>query len=105
MEAADAVLWGGITAALQEEQGEPPGLETTKHKVKLPRADTALTSPAVQSDRAISAAVTALQQGQRGHQFQLFCFMLPISVHMLQDTCCFREEKAKCQPSPKRLLM
>lgn len=78
LEAADAALWGGgITAALQQEQSEPSSLETTKHKVKAPRAGTVQTQ-----GRVIPAVVTAQQQGQRRHQFQLFCFMLSVPVHM-----------------------
>lgn len=65
------------------EGNEPSSLETAKHKVKVPRAGTVLTPLAVQTQgRVISAAVTAQQQGQRGHQFQLFCFTLSISGHM-----------------------
>lgn len=61
--------------------------------------------PVVQTQgRVISAALTAQQQGQRGHQSSSSASWFP-SLCICFKTCSFHEVKAKCQPSPERLLV
>lgn len=60
------------------EQHETPSLEGTTTHSKPPQGRHSAHSPAVQTQvMVISASVIARQQGQRGRQFQLFCWNFP----------------------------